>query len=370
MAHIAFLNWRDTRNPEGGGSEVYVEHMAEGLAAAGHQVTIVCAAHDRAPSREVRNGVTYLRHGSKAGVYLRTFLAVALRRLGHVDLYVDVQNGVPFWARLVTRAPVLMLVHHVHREQWPVVYPGLTGRIGWMLESRVAPRLFRRCPYVAVSQATRAELVELGVDAERVRVVRNGSEPVHAEIDDRAAEPTMIVLGRLVPHKQVEHAVDALAAVRRDLPDARLVIVGDGWWHDELVAYVRRAGLEDAVTFTGFLDDADKHHHLAQAWLMLLPSLKEGWGLVVGEAARHRVPTVAYASAGGTTESVHHGVTGMLADDRHDLIAKARVLMTHDDVREDLGAGAFRSVTSYTWDEAARAFADVVEPLLPPADNN
>ena len=101
----------------------------------------------------------------------------ALRRgdLGRFDVVVDVQNGLPFFTRLVTRKPVVVLVHHVHREQWPVVYPGLTGRVGWFIERRLAPRLYRRCQYVAVSRATRAELQCLGVDgaADRGRAQRN-----------------------------------------------------------------------------------------------------------------------------------------------------------------------------------------------------
>ena len=54
-----------------------------------------------------------------------------------------------------------------------------------------------------------------------------------------------------------------------------------------------------------------KHEILAASWVLALPSLKEGWGLVVGEAAAHRVPTLAYRSAGGTTESVSDGITGL-----------------------------------------------------------
>ena len=67
--------------------------------------------------------------------------------------------------------------------------------------------------------------------------------------------------------------------------------------------------------------------------MLALPSLKEGWGLVVGEAAAHRVPTLAYRSAGGTTESVTDGVTGLLADDRDEFELLLRRLIDDADLR-------------------------------------
>ena len=102
-------------------------------------------------------------------------------------------------------------------------------------------------------------------------------------------------MGRLVPHKQVEHAIDAVVALREEHPDVHLSVVGSGWWEDDLRKYVAEAGAGDLVTFEGQVSEKRKHEILARSWLMVLPSLKEGWGLVIGEAGTHRVPTVAYA---------------------------------------------------------------------------
>ncbi len=64
----------------------------------------------------------------------------------------------------MARSPVVNLVHHVHREQWPVVFGPRTARFGWWLESQLAPRVYGRTSYVAVSDSTMRELVDLGVD--------------------------------------------------------------------------------------------------------------------------------------------------------------------------------------------------------------
>src|SRR5690349_21759904 len=89
---ILLVNWRDTRHPEGGGSERYVERIAEGLARLGYRVAIQCADHNRAPSGDWVAGVRFRRRGNKFTVYLHALLAI-LR--SDADVIVDVQNGMP-----------------------------------------------------------------------------------------------------------------------------------------------------------------------------------------------------------------------------------------------------------------------------------
>ena len=362
--HVVLFNWRDTQNPEGGGSERYVEAMARGLVRHGARATIFCAAHGRAPADEMVDGVRFVRRGDHLAVYVIGMLRLFLGRFGKVDLVVDVQNGLPFFTRLATRAPVVVLVHHVHREQWPVVYPGLMGRVGWWIERALAPRLYRRSQYVAVSRATRTELITLGVGRERIAVVHNGTAPAPVLDVPRSPAPLLCVLGRLVPHKQVEHAIDAIVALRADHPDASLVVVGNGWWEESLRAYVAERGADDAVKFTGHVTEHEKHEILARSWLMLLPSLKEGWGIVIGEAGSHGVPTVAYASAGGTRESIADGVSGLLVDTPTELTEAARRLVGDDAERKRLGKGAREMSHTFSWAHSQESFAHVLSDVL------
>jgi glycosyltransferase involved in cell wall biosynthesis len=362
--HVVFLSWRDTRNPEGGGAERYLEKMAAGLVERGCRVTIFCVAYAGAAPDETVDGIRFVRRGSKLSVYALGMGALLRRRLGRVDVVVDVQNGLPFFTPLVTRAPVIVLVHHVHREQWPVVYPGLAGRVGWWIESRLAPRLYRGRQYVAVSRATRAELRELGVTGPRIAVVHNGSDPVVSVDARKSANPSICVVGRLVPHKQVEHAIDAVAELLEEFSDLRLRVVGSGWWEAELHAHARELVDRGAVVFEGHVSEIRKQEIYEESWLMVLPSLKEGWGLVVGEAAAHRTPTVAYASAGGTRESIVDGVSGVLVDTPAELTAALGALLRDTAARRVLAEGAVRHSAGYTWGHSQAAFAHVVGSTL------
>ncbi|MBJ7355929.1 glycosyltransferase family 4 protein [Nocardioides sp.] len=358
--HVVFLSWRDTRHPEGGGAEKYLEMVAAGLVELGARVTIFTAAHPAAPPDETVDGIRFVRRGGRFGVYLRGMLALLRGSLGTPDVVVDVLNGLPFWSRLVTRAPVVVLVHHVHREQWPVAVPGRLSSVGWWLESRLAPFVYRRDQYVAVSRATRTELRSLGVRGPRIAVVHNGSERAVPVSGGKAPVPTLAVVGRLVPHKQVEHAIDTALALREELPGLRLHVVGSGWWEGVLHEYARTREAGSTVVFEGHVDERRKHEIYESSWVLLLPSIKEGWGLVIPEAGMHATPTVAYRSAGGTRESVADGESGLLVDDQAGFEEATRRLLTEPGLRTQLGVAARERCMIFSWDQTRTSFALVL----------
>src|SRR3954454_3292881 len=359
---VLFLNWRDLRHPEGGGSEQYVHRVAEGLAATGLRVRLFCAAHARAPADEVVRGVHIVRRGGRFGVYPRGLAHVLRHR---PRLVVDVQNGIPFASPLVTRAPVVVLLHHVHREQWPILFGPQLGALGWWVESRFAPWVYRGCRYVNVSAATADELAGLGITPDRITVVHNGVDPGPPVAAAPAPAPRLVTVGRLVPHKRVEHAIDVVARLRARHPGLALDVVGEGWWGGRLRPHPRERGADDLVRFHGFVDERTKHELLAGAWLHVCPSVKEGWGLVVTEAAGHGVPTVAYRSAGGLRESVLDGRTGVLVDDLDAMVAAVDRLLADPRQRAGLGAAARHRAAGRTWLATALAFGEVLAASRP-----
>jgi glycosyltransferase involved in cell wall biosynthesis len=373
LRSVLLLCWRDTGHPQGGGSEAYLQRIGAQLAAAGIAVTLRTARYPGAPRSEVADGVRISRAGGRYSVYVWALLAMALNELGarlglgplrraRPDVVVDTQNGLPFLARLVHGRRVLVLVHHCHREQWPVAGP-ILGRLGWFVESRLSPRVNRRNQYLTVSPPSARDLVALGVDNERIAVVRNGLDeaPAQSLSGPRSAAPRVVVLSRLVPHKQIEDALEAVAELRPRIPGLHLDIVGDGWWRQRLVDHVQGLDISDAVTFHGHVDDVTKHHVLQSSWVHLLSSRKEGWGLAVVEAAQHRVPTIGYQSSGGLSDSIVDGVTGILVDNRAELVDRLEQLLCDPVLRDQLGAKAQTRSGEFSWTQSAEAMRSVLE---------
>jgi glycosyltransferase involved in cell wall biosynthesis len=238
------------------------------------------------------------------------------------------------------------------------------ARFGWWVESWLAPRIYRRCDYVTVSDASRRDLVGLGVDESRITVVHNGTPPVTGEPVPRDAEPSLLVLCRLVPHKRVELALHAVAALAPVMPTLTLTIAGQGWWERPLRELAESLGIADRVRFAGFVPEAAKHELLSRAWVALTPSLKEGWGLTIVEAGARGTPTIAMAGAGGVAEAVVDGESGLLATDEEHFVALLGELLRDEARREAMGVMAAKHAQSFTWEHSGARFADLIDAVL------
>ena len=188
----------------------------------------------------------------------------------------------------------------------------------------------------------------------------NGLDPAPRTNADRDPDPTLVAVSRLVPHKRLEHAIDLVAALAPRWPKLRLELVGGGPWLNPLREHARLRGVEDRVTLHGWVDEQDKHEILARSWLHLCPSVKEGWGIVVMEAAAHGVPSVAYRAAGGVAESIVDRRTGLLADDFDQFVTHVETLLHHKELREAMGDAGQDRAKTFDWELSVEKFERLV----------
>ena len=251
-----------------------------------------------------------------------------------------------------------MLVHHVHREQWRIIYPGLRGQLGWWIESWLAPRLYRRQRYVTVSESSKADLVALGVSADRIAVIRNGIDVPHPSRLRPRSSHAADLRARPAGAAQAGRA-RAAGAGRVALRSCR----NSGWTSSvpaggapELTRLAAELGVSEQVVFHGHVSEHERDALLDASWLMLAPSIKEGWGIAIMEAAARGVPTIAYAAAGGVTESVLDGETGLLVADYPELLEQTRRLLADHEARLSMGKAARERAENFDWASSAAAF--------------
>ena len=236
-----FFNWRDTQNPEGGGSERYVETMARGLVERGARVTIFCAAHEHAPRDEVVDGVRYVRRGDHLGVYLAGDPPPATS---------TVRQGRPR-RRRAERTALLHPARHPQagRRPGPPRAPGaVAGRLpgparpGRLVDRarRWRPALYRRASTSRSPARPAASSSPLGVDARthRGRPQRHRAPPVARRAAERRAPAVRAGPARAAQAGRARHRRRRRAARR---PPGRVpVVVGNGWWEDDLRTLRRR----------------------------------------------------------------------------------------------------------------------------------
>lgn len=194
---------------------------------------------------------------------------------------------------------------------------------------------------VANSHAVQGSLLADGVDA--VEVIHNG---VAIESVTRvwSSTPLAVFAGRLVPEKGVDVLVQAFALVVRNVPDARLLIAGDGPERKNLVELAEQLGVAAYVTFLGHLPQEAMETKLAQAWVQVVPSRwAEPFGLVAVEAMMRETAVIA-SRMGGLEEILQDGETGYLVtpNDPHQLAQRLEELLRDRSKADAMGRSGRR----------------------------
>lgn len=353
---LLVLNWQDRLNPQAGGAETHLHEVFGRLAARGHDVTLLVSGWPGAPPRDTIDDMEVHRVGGRY-----TFNLVAPRyyrrklRSRGFDLVVEDLNKVPLFSPLWAGRPVVLLVHHLF-GRIAFQEAGLpVAAATWALE-RPLPRFYRDLPVEAVSQSTARDLQRRGFRAP-IEVIPNGVDVEFFSPGteaDRFAEPTLLYLGRLKKYKRVDLIVRALARLRAEGMGARLVIAGRGDRAEAVASLARRLGAADHVRMLGFVPEAEKVRLLRGAWVHVLTSPKEGWGISNLEAAACGTPSVASDSP-GLRDSVVHGETGFLVPhgDVTALAARVRSILEDPRLRERLGRAARAFAEHHTWERSA-----------------
>jgi len=290
---ILIFNWKDLAHRAAGGAEVFTEEVARALVARGHEVTLFAAAVEGRPVREVVSGVQIVRRGGRTGVYraARRFWSEQAPR-SH-DVVIDEINTRPFLTpRWLRGTPVVALIHQLAREIWSYETPFPLSVVGRYVLEPLWLRAYRDVPAMTVSQSSADSLARYHHWRD-VAVVPEGHAPHPVPSVPKETTPTVAFLGRLVPMKRPEHSIAAFQVLARDVPSARLWMIGDGPLRARL-----QASAPENVTFLGRLQRDELLDRLARAHVLVATSVREGWGLNVSEAAMCGTPSIGYAVPG------------------------------------------------------------------------
>ncbi len=365
-----------------GGAERWYRNLAERLAEEGHDVSYLTLRQWPRGARPRVAGVRVLTAGPRLGLYAEggrrkvvpplVFGAGVLWHLLRHGRGYDVVHTASFpyfsllAAGVLRRACRYRLVVDWHelwsREYWREYLGPVGGRAGWLIQ--LAGVRLRQAPF-CFAQVTARRLREAGVRGP-VTVLEGeyvGSlEPQPA----RPAGPVVVFAGRHIPEKQVPLLVRAFAALRERAPELRLAVYGDGPDRGAVLALIDELGLGDVASAPGFVAAEVVEDAIASALCMVLPSRREGYGMVVVEASARGVPSVVVAAPdNAATELVCEGENGFVAASAsaEDLAAAIlRVRAAGPALRESTAAwfarNARRLSLEDSLDRVAAAYAD------------
>jgi glycosyltransferase involved in cell wall biosynthesis len=313
-----------------GGAERWLRDLAVRLAEAGHQVTYVTTRQwekENEPQLPGVNiiGVTGTRRshveGRRAVGPPLLFGAAVLRHLVRHRHRYDVVHtaSFPYFPLLAaalarSRRPYLLVVdwHEVWTRGYWRLYAGpLIGTIGWLVQ-RVCVRVAHRAFCVSRMHARR--LLAEGFRGEVTVLPGLYAGPVGSTPAEAVDSGTVVYAGRHVREKRVPALVRGFAAALRQRPQLRLELYGDGPERDDVERLVVELGLSGCVQVHGQRDEAEVEHAVASAACVATASEREGYGLIVVEAAARGTPSVVVSGPeNAATELVAEGVNGAIA---------------------------------------------------------
>jgi glycosyltransferase involved in cell wall biosynthesis/O-antigen/teichoic acid export membrane protein len=353
---ILILNWRDITNPDAGGAEVFTHEVARRWVGEGHEVTLLTSRFPGAQATELIDGVRIQRVGR---LRRGTYHVIVQRRLAGLtgyDVILDEINTLPFLTPLWQDhlPPTVALIHQLADDVWDAEVPRPLAMVGRRVEPHLL-RMYRDVPVATVSGSTMADLGRLGLRDVRVVLEGRDEAPPVGHLPKEEV-PTFAFIGRLAANKRPDHAIAAFRTIRGSLPDACLWMIGRGAMEERL-----RADAPDGVEFLGRVSREEMYERMARAHCLLVPSVREGWGLVITEANGVGTPAVGY-DAPGIRDAIRPGRTGVLvpAGDPRALADAAVALVGEPEAYESMRREARRWADCFTWDATAELLLRVL----------
>jgi glycosyltransferase involved in cell wall biosynthesis len=312
---VLWLSWKDIANPLAGGAELVSSELAKRLVRDGHELILLTAAFPNAKPELTVDGYRVIRRGNRFTVYLRAFMYVRKHLSDWPDLVIDEVNTLPFFAKYYVRAPNILFVHMLCRKIWfyQIAFP--LSVIGFLLEPLYL-RLLADRPVITVSESTKADLVRYGFKPDNVSIISEGIKlrPLKDLKKIRKFKwPTVLSLGSIRPMKRTIDQIRAFELAKQSVPGLKMKIAGgiEGRYGRRVVEAARRSPYGSDIEIFGPVSDRNKAALMQHSHLILVTSIKEGWGLIVTEAASQGTPAIVY-DADGLRDSVLDGETGLI----------------------------------------------------------
>jgi glycosyltransferase involved in cell wall biosynthesis len=369
-SRILWIAWKDYTHPQAGGAEVVLRELMKRQVADGHRVSLLTIRHLGAKSREMLDGIDVIRVGTNR--YLHPFQALwyYIRHLRtRYDVVIETINTAPYFS-LLFKGPAkrLALAHQLAREIWFYETKAPISHFGHYIMEPLALRLlsWARVPLITVSESTKQDIARYGWNPERTHIISEGIEiePVNdLGVVQKYSQPTILSFGSLRSMKRTLDQVEAFELAKVQMPDLRMKIAGSAcdMYGQQVLERIDRSQYKDAIEYVGRVSKEEKIALMQHCHLIVVTSVKEGWGLIVTEAASQGTPAVVY-DVDGLRDSVHDGQTGLVTTSTPNALASGIVDLLQDSQRySDMQHNAWGLSKEITFEASYKQFNKIVE---------
>ena len=371
-----------------GGAEKRIYELSKRLVELGDEVTIIGLKWWRGPSSFKMKRVKVKGTAPAPNLYVRdrrslgepiyfaaTLLYMCLKDLRKMhELDVIDCNEFPYLhcytiRLLKTTARTKMIISWW--EIWQDIWPKVLGKLA--LLGRIIERLMLRLPdaHITDSTFTRRILVSYGVEPTKIKVISSGvdiSKILRIRPSEKKSD--VIFVGRLIRNKRVDLLIRAIQYLVEDFPDIKVVIVGSGPEYRNLRRLVYELNLKKQIEFTGKLKSEEAVISLLKSSKVFVypTAIEGGWSISALEASASGLPIVSVKQTplGASTDNVINGYNGFLVEkeDPRLIADKIRVLLSDDNLREQMGRNALRFAQKFDWSVQVRRLRNFYKQVL------
>lgn len=361
---ILILNWKDVKNPDVGGAEIILYELGKRFIKDGHIVTWFCRSYPGAKPEEIVDGIRIIRRGNRFTVYWEAFRYY--RSLKHKpDKVLDCVNTICWQTPLyVSKEKRIVYVNQLAKEVLFYELPPIVSHIARFLEP-IEYIPYKDTSFICYSESVKKDITTFGIPEKNISTFPIGIDHDRYIPGIKSKDPLFIFVARLTAMKRPDLCVEAMSIVVQRYPKAKLAIVGYGPMEKTLEHMIRMRKLEMNIFIVNkdhlFFDTNPKDQKvkfMQQSWALLLPSVKEGWGMVVTEAAACGTPTIG-TRVTGLMDSIVDFQTGILLSSVPDAreLADAMMLLIQDEkIRCFFEKQSEKASSVYTWKESYKQF--------------
>lgn len=374
---ILFLSWRDIKAPKMGGAEIYTHEMLKRMDRSNYRILHFSPVFQGCSDLEDIDGIIYYRSGTIFSVINRAIKFYRQNR-ENINFVVNQCNTHRFFTKFwVEKTKRIFFIHQLTRKIWFYHTRFPISLLGYLLESSVL-KLNKNDLTVTVSESTKYDLVQIGFSPDKISVIPEGLGFTPWCKDDFKAKEkstTFIYVGRFAEYKGIDDAISSYSLFKKKYPSAKMWIVGKvnmKYIRKRLNPICKKNNLSVSfdksaadIEYKGFVTEEEKLNLMSRAHLLIFPSIREGWGLTISEAAAVGTPSLVY-DAPGTRDAVQYGESGYMVSIGDIQALKEAMInsVTLTDEYNDKRLKAYEFSKTLHWNNTALKFKEFCDAKL------
>ncbi len=340
------------------GTEIATYYLAEHLAQRGHEVHVITTLDDGLPEWSYEKGF-YIHRLPKVGIRIVGAFAI------WADIVKTIQKISPdiVHAQSLSIAIPALISKKVLRIPYAVWGQGSDVYLPDRITNLTSKTIIKNADTTIALTRDMKRAMQTICDRE-ISVIPNGIElkeymPSPPVVMREGPDKRILFVGRLHPVKGVRYLLQAMQLVHEEMPDAKLILVGDGKERENLESLTDHLGIRECVEFAGKIPHERIQDYLYHADIFVLPSLSESFGIVNLEAMACGLPIVA-TRVGGLPDIIDEGINGYLVEAKKpdEIADRILILLQNDAIRKEISGINQKKAEMFAWDRIAGSIED------------